>query len=194
MVAASTFCGMKPSLRSVLTFRSLTLLAAALVGGGLFAAALSKGGGAETALTAPAERKPVPNFAMQTLDGKEWRLAEHKGRVLVVNLFATWCPPCRAEMPMLVESAAAYRAKGVDFVGVSLDQGGAKVVKPFVAKYKIDFPVLFPSGSPSIADGVSSIPVTLVIDRHGRLAQVYSGMVSEEELTRDLDQLSAEKS
>lgn len=184
---------MKPSLRSLLTFRSILLLATALVGGGLFAAALVGGGGAETALTAPAERKQVPDFAMNTLDGKEWRLSEHKGRVLVVNLFATWCPPCRAEMPMLVESAAAYRSKGVDFVGVSLDQGGAKVVKPFVAKYKIDFPVLFPSGGPSIADGVSGIPVTLVIDRQGRLAQTYSGMVSEAELTRDLDQVVAEK-
>lgn len=184
---------MKSSHLSRFSFRSLTLVAAVLVGGGLFAAALSNSGGAETALTAAAERKQVPDFAMHTLEGKEWRLSEQKGRVLVVNLFATWCPPCRAEMPMLVETAAAYRSKGVDFVGVSLDQGGAKVVKPFVAKYKIDFPVLFPTAGPSIADGVSGIPVTLVIDRQGRLAQAYSGMVSEEELTRDLDRLVAEK-
>lgn len=184
---------MKSSHSSRFSLRSLTLAAAVLVGGGFFAAALAQGGGGETALTAPAERKPVPDFVMPALDGKEWRLSAHKGRVLVVNLFATWCPPCRAEMPMLVETAAAYRAKGVDFVAVSLDRDGAKVVKPFVAKYKIDFPVLFPSGGPSIADGVTSIPVTLVIDRQGRLAQTYSGMVSEQELTRDLDRLAAEK-
>lgn len=129
---------------------------------------------------------------MTTLAGKEWRRSDHNGRVVVVNIFATWCPPCRAEMPMLVKTAKAYRPKGVDFVGVSLDEGGPEVVKPFVERYKMDFPVVFPGAGPSIADGIRGIPFTLVIDHQGRLAQTYSGLVSEAQLTRDLDLLVAE--
>ena len=93
---------------------------------------------------------------------------------------------------MLVDNAKAYAPKGVDFVGISLDEGGAKVLRPFISKYKIDFPIVLPGEGASIADGVSSIPVTVLVDRAGRLAQVYSGMVSEAELKRDLDQLVAE--
>jgi thiol-disulfide isomerase/thioredoxin len=183
---------MNPFLRSVISFRSLTLAATALAAGALFATTLSSRGVAETSVSAANERKPVPDFVMKTLDGKDWRLSDHKGRVVLINLFATWCPPCRAEMPMLVESAKAFAPKGVDFVGVSLDQGGAKVLQPFISKYKIDFPVVLPGEGPSIADGVSSIPVTVLVDRSGRLAQAYAGMVSESELKRDLDLLVAE--
>ena len=93
---------------------------------------------------------------------------------------------------MLVESAKAYAPKGVDFIGVSLDQDAARVLPPFISKYKMDFPVVLPGPGPSIADGVSSIPVTVLIDRSGRLAQVYTGRVSEPELERDLDHLVAE--
>lgn len=183
---------MKFPVRSLLSFRSLAPLLAVLAAGGFLAASLSTSATAQTSVTAPAARKAVPDFVMKTLDGREWRLSDHKGRVVLINLFATWCPPCRAEMPMLVQSAHAYAPEGVDFVGVSLDQGGAKVIEPFVAKYKIHFPVLLPGEGPSIADGVTSIPVTVLIDRAGRLAQAYAGMVSEEELKRDLDQLVAE--
>ena len=183
---------MNQLLRSVTSFRSLALAATAVVAGALVAATQPGRSAAETSVSAPSERKPVPDFVIETLDGKDWRLSEHKGRVVLVNLFATWCPPCRAEMPMLVDSAKAYAPKGVDFIGVSLDQAAAKVLPPFISKYKIDFPVLLPGDGPSIADGVSSIPVTLLIDRSGRLAQTYTGMVSESELKRDLDQLVAE--
>lgn len=183
---------MNPFFRSVISFRSLGIAATAVLAGALFATTLSSRSAAEASVSSASERKPVPDFVMKTLDGRDWRLSDHKGRVVLINLFATWCPPCRAEMPMLVESAKAYAPKGVDFVGVSLDQGAAKVLPPFISKYEIGFPVVLPGDGPSIADGVSSIPVTLLIDRSGRLAQTYTGMVSEPELKRDLDLLVAE--
>lgn len=144
-------------------------------------------------ISAPDARKAVPDFTVRTLDGAPWSLAAHKGEVVLVNLFATWCPPCRAEMPGLVETINAYQPKGVAALALSLDQGGLDVVRPFAAKYKMNFPVAVPGEGPSIADGVSSIPVTVLIDRSGRIAQTYVGMVRETELKRDLDQLLQEQ-
>lgn len=182
---------MKRIVASFASFRLLIFAVAAGLAGALFANTLANSGGG-SGVSAASERQPVTDFSMKTLDGSDWRLSDHQGRVVVVNLFATWCPPCRAEMPTLVENARTYADQGVDFVGVSLDRGAAKVLPPFVAKYQIDFPIVVPGAGPSIADGVSSIPVTLLIDRSGRLAQTYRGMVSESELKRDLDRLVAE--
>lgn len=182
-------------LRTLTSFRALGLAAVALVSGSVFLMAVSdRGAPATTSLIAPGERQPVPETVMKTLEGEDWRLSDHEGRVVLVNFFATWCPPCRAEMPMLVETGQTYASKGVDFIGVSLDQGGAKVLQPFIKQYQIDFPVVLPGDGPSIADGISAIPVTLLIDRSGRVAQVYRGMVSESQLKPDLDHLVAERS
>lgn len=176
--------------RSPFSTRTLIILAIVIFVGGMFSYAVSHR--AAAAMAAPSARKAVPDFSLGTLNGTPWRLVDHKGKVVLVNLFATWCPPCRAEMPGLVETIGQYQSKGVDALAISLDESGAKVVAPFVTKYKMSFPVGFPGNSPSVADGVSSIPVTLLIDRSGRLAQTYVGMVNQTELRRDLDALLAE--
>ncbi len=179
-------------IRSLFPARRLVAFAAALCTGFLLYFVLADHASA-AALESPSSRKAVPDFVVHTLDGKAWNLAEHKGHVVLINLFATWCPPCRAEMPGLVETIDTYRPQGVAALALSLDERGAEVVRPFAAKYKMDFPVALPGPGPSVADGVSSIPVTLLIDREGRLAQTYVGMVSESDLKRDLDALLQEK-
>ncbi len=180
---------------NVLRFPSLSrafLIAAvvALAGGLLVRAFSTRATAAE--LDLPNARKPVPNFVVNTFDGTGWNLAAHQGKVVLVNLFATWCPPCRAEMPGLVKIVDEYRGKGVDSLALSLDQDATEVVPRFAARYKMDFPVGYPGEGPSVADGVSAIPVTLLIDRSGRLARSYVGMVDEEQLRHDLDQLVRE--
>lgn len=178
-------------LRLLLSARGYVIVAVAVLTGGLLMRAFSNRATAGT-LDTPQTRKPVPNFVVNTMDGAHWNLSAHKGNVVLINLFATWCPPCRAEMPGLAKTIDAYKAKGVDALALSLDQDGPKVVPPFAAKYQMDFPVGYPGEGPSIADGVSSIPVTVLIDRSGRLAQTYVGMVDDAELKHDLDQLLAE--
>ena len=89
---------------------------------------------------APAsERKATANFTLQDIDGKRWNLAEQRGRVVLVNYWATWCPPCRQETPGLVRLAIEYRGKGVEVAGISLDED-LTAVREFVAEYRISYP------------------------------------------------------
>ena len=141
-------------------------------------------------INANAQRVPVPNISMPTLDGGQWSLKEHKGEVVVLNFWATWCEPCRTEVPYLIKLRSELGSKGLAVAGVTLDEG-TDVVKKFVAEYKVDYPILIPpAGSPWTK--LDSTPTTLVIDREGRLAEKYIGAVPEEELRRDLEKLLAE--
>lgn len=141
---------------------------------------------------APADRAPAPAFAVTTLDGEAWQLEAQRGKVVLVNLFATWCPPCRAEMPDLVSIARDYRGKGVETLGLSLDEGGVAVVEPFLKRYDVDFDVALPEPGNPITAGVTGIPVTMIIDKSGRVARSYVGMIKPERVRADLDALLAE--
>lgn len=139
---------------------------------------------------ADAQRVPVPNIAMPTLDGGQWSLNEHKGEVVVLNFWATWCEPCRTEVPYLIKLRNELGGKGLAIAGITLDEG-TEVVKKFVAEYQVDYPILIPpAGSPWTK--LDSTPTTLVIDREGRLAEKYIGAVPEEQLRSDLEKLLAE--
>lgn len=141
-------------------------------------------------INANAQRVPVPNIAMPTIDGGQWNLKDHKGEVVVLNFWATWCEPCRTEVPYLIKLRGELGAKGLTVAGITLDEG-TDVVKKFVAEYKVDYPILVPpAGSPWTK--LDNTPTTLVIDREGRLAQKYIGAVPEEQLRRDLEKLLAE--
>ncbi len=76
--------------------------------------------------------KQAPEFSLKNKDGKEVSLASLKGKVVVLNFWATWCPPCRAEIPDFKRVYSAYKDKGVEIIGVSLDQKGWKVINPFL--------------------------------------------------------------
>lgn len=133
------------------------------------------------------------DFTVSTLAGKEWQLSAHKGQVVLINIFATWCPPCNAEMPNLVKLSTEYATKGVETMALSVDEGGPDLVRKFVDKYKIPFPVAMADANNPVTSGVTGIPVTLLIDREGKSASMYVGMISEEAVRHDLDGLLAEK-
>ncbi|BCW99171.1 MAG: hypothetical protein KatS3mg024_1998 [Armatimonadota bacterium] len=133
-------------------------------------------------------------LVMNDLDGGRFDLAEHRGKVVLVNLFATWCPPCRAETPDLVALARDYESKGVVVVGVSLDTEGPDVVRRFVREYGIPYPVLMPSGDSETSFQINGIPIptTYLLDREGRIAKKYVGKVSGSVFRSDVDALLAE--
>jgi len=142
---------------------------------------------------APAsERKTTTDFTLEDIDGKSWSLAEQRGRVVLMNYWATWCPPCRQETPGLVRLANEYRGKGVEVAGVSLDED-LTAVREFVAEYHISYPILLPSNTSDLPTMIESIPVSLLYDRKGRLAKRYVGAVSEATFKRDIEQLLAEQ-
>lgn len=127
--------------------------------------------------------KQAPNFRLTAHDGKVVELAKLKGKVVVVNFWATWCGPCRKEIPGFMEVHSQYKEKGVVVVGVSLDQDGWEVVRPYVDKAKITYPIVVGDGSLAEAYKIpNAIPATYVVDRKGIIAKEHVGYMSKSEL------------
>lgn len=136
-------------------------------------------------------KRPAPQpVSLRNLDNSIWNLADHRGRVVVVNYWATWCGPCRFETPGLVSASAELAPRGVEFIGVNVDSDPA-VIAPFVAEFKIPYPIVRPGSDPNIADD-SVLPTTLLYDKRGALAKKYTGIVLESTLRSDVEKLLAE--
>jgi thiol-disulfide isomerase/thioredoxin len=121
---------------------------------------------------------PVGDFAVTDLEGRTISSADLRGKVVLVNFWATWCPPCRAEIPDLIRLQEKYRDKLI-VVGISEDEIPPDEVKAFVAEQKMNYPVAMTT--PTLAKtfrGVSALPTTFVIDRDGKLVQRHVGMLN----------------
>ena len=148
-----------------------------------------------TAALPISQRKPMPDFTFQALDGRPWTLSEHRGHVVLLNFWATWCPPCQSETPSLVKIARVDQAKGLDVAGVSMDQtdqNGLNNIRAFVSAYHLPYPVLLPKGFSPVTDVVQAFPTTYLIDRQGRVAQTHVGALDEASLGRELERLLKE--
>ena len=126
----------------------------------------------------------VPNFTVTTLDGKVVKIAELKGKVILLNFFATWCGPCREEMPGMERLFRAYRDKGLVVLAVNMQQS-AKTVRPFVQELKLSFPALLDAeGSVSHDYGIRALPVSFLVGRDGNL--LWRAMGGREWDTREM--------
>jgi thiol-disulfide isomerase/thioredoxin len=123
--------------------------------------------------SAHAERAPVtpaPVWKLKDVEGNLVSSEQFKGKVVVVDFWATWCPPCRAEIPGYVKLQEKYGKDGLVVVGISLDQQGPGIVKEFMAKNKMNYPVVM--GDEAVAQsfgGIEAIPTTFIIDRAGNI-------------------------
>ena len=123
----------------------------------------------------------APDFTLSGLDGQLVRLSDFKGKVVILDFWATWCPPCRAELPHFKALYSKYRTQGLEIVGVALDDGGASVVRPFVQAQGITYPILIGDEKVTQAyGGIRGIPTTFVIDREGQIVNKYVGYQSRE--------------
>ncbi|MEX0602919.1 MAG: TlpA disulfide reductase family protein [Bacteroidota bacterium] len=121
----------------------------------------------------------APNFKLALLDGTTVEFNKLNGKVVVLNFWATWCGPCKAEIPGFLEVYDKYREEGLEIVGISLDRGPAPEVRNFVKRYNINYPVGIDDGT--IADlygGIQAIPTTFVIDRTGRIVKQHVGFMN----------------
>jgi peroxiredoxin len=141
-----------------------------------------------------AENSPAPAFTLKDLAGKTITLDALRGKVVVLNFWATWCPPCRAEIPDFVEFYKENKAKGLEIVGVSVDTNTASQVAGFVQQNKIPYPVtMFTQKIVDSYGPIDAIPTTFVIDKTGRVRHVQVGMMDKETLAQVFAKLSASK-
>jgi len=132
----------------------------------------------------------APQFALKDLRGKTVRLEDLKGKVVLLNFFATWCRPCRVEIPEFVKLHNRFKIKGLEIVGISLDMEGAAVLNPFVQRYGITYPIVI--GTRQVVEdygGIRGIPTSFLVDHDGSLAAKYEGVPSPQELEASVLQL-----
>lgn len=146
----------------------------------------------EAASTVKAEstRKPAPEFTLKDADGKMVKLSDYKGKVVLLNFWATWCGPCKIEIPWFKEFETNYKNKGFAVLGVAMDDEGWDAVRPYLLQQQVNYRVLMgtePVGA--LYGGVESLPTTFLIDRKGRIAATHIGLVSKSVYVNDLKDL-----
>ncbi len=139
-----------------------------------------------------AARQLMPDFTLRDMSGSAWQLSAHRGDVVLVNFWATWCPPCRAETPGLIRIAQNYGRKGVAIAGISMDEGGVAPVRKFVSDFGVNYPVMMPDSNLLLAREVENLPTTFLIDKQGRIAKTYIGEVRETVFRADIEHLLSE--
>jgi peroxiredoxin len=147
------------------------------------------------------ERVPAPALELENASRKPLRLSTFRGQTVVINLWATTCGGCIAELPDFVRLSNAYKDKGVTVIGISFDvmyaglknasEGWARV-KPFVAARGMTYPIVMDNGSAEKALNVTALPATYLVDRRGRIAATYVGVVDAADLEKNIKALLAE--
>ncbi len=136
------------------------------------------------------QRRKAPDFALRDADGKLVRLSDYRGKVVLLNFWATWCGPCRFEIPWFIEFERMHKHRGFAVLGISMDEDGWDVVKPYIRRLGVNYRILM--GDDMVAQlygGVDALPTTFLIDREGRIAGVHVGLVSKSRYERDLAEL-----
>ncbi|MFA7059317.1 MAG: TlpA disulfide reductase family protein [Pedobacter sp.] len=138
-------------------------------------------------LAAPRVGRPAPNFKVITISGQPASLDNYRGYVLAIDFFTTWCPPCKASIPHLVEMNRKYGKQGLQILGQSMDEDGERAVKTFIEEYRINYPVALAPQKIQADYGIVSVPVMYVIDKKGKVAEVYRGF--SDEIGRSMENL-----
>jgi thiol-disulfide isomerase/thioredoxin len=120
----------------------------------------------------------APTLVLKDLQGRALRLSDYKGKVVVLNFWATWCPPCRAEMPDFIKMQREYRSKGLQVIGITYPPEEIEEVRQFVRKLGVNYPIALGTKETKILfDESETLPVTIVIDRQGKVRERIEGIL-----------------
>jgi cytochrome c biogenesis protein CcmG/thiol:disulfide interchange protein DsbE len=144
----------------------------------------------------PSERRTITELDLPRLDGTPWRLSDQKGKVVLLNFWATWCLPCLEETPALVEMSKRYGAAGLVVAGIAMDEEGSVVVERFVRRHGIPYAILLPSSQSrmTLSSSLQGLPTSVLLDRELRIAKTYTGAFSKSTFNKDIANLLKESS
>ncbi len=131
--------------------------------------------------------KAAPDFTLKTLDGKTLRLSDLRGKTVVLNFWATWCPPCKVELPWFVDLQKQYGSQGLEIVGISEDEGGKEKVAQFAKEMGVNYTIAVDDNSVSTKYGdVEDLPTTFYINRDGKIVEYAMGLLDRSEIEQKM--------
>jgi peroxiredoxin len=143
----------------------------------------------------PEDRRMAPDFTLDDASGQSVRLSDSRGKVVLLNFWATWCAPCNLEIPWFINFQRSKQALGFSVLGVSMDDGGWAAVKPYIDAHHVNYPVTI--GNEKVAALFAgphpAVPLALIIDRSGRIAAIHAGLCSRAEYEADIDAVLNER-
>jgi peroxiredoxin len=143
-----------------------------------------------SAVKSDKNRHLAPDFALKDADGKVVHLSDYRGKVVLLDFWATWCGPCKIEIPWFIDFQRKNQDKGLVVLGVSMDDDGWNVVKPFIKGLKMNYRVVIGDDKTAqLYGGVDALPTTFLIDREGRIAAVHVGLVDRKEFENGIEEL-----
>jgi peroxiredoxin len=152
-------------------------------------------GGTGTTYVEPGDRRMAPDFTLADASGHSIRLSDSRGKVVLLNFWATQCTPCEQEIPWFEEFQRTNAQRGFAVLGISMDKGGWATVTPYVEQKNVNYPVLM--GNDELAGRFGGkyfpMPLTLIIDRSGRIAAIHAGLCRQDEYESDINTVLAEK-
>ena len=160
--------------------RLFTVFATAVLAGCLFVGCSRAPTTVKAASLKPnSQRRDAPDFTLKDADGKTVHLSEYRGKVVLLDFWATWCDPCRLEIPWFIDLQRKNKDRGFEVLGVSMDDEGWEVVKPFMKSVGMNYRVVIGNDETTqLYGGVDSLPSTFLIDRQGKIAAIHIGLAS----------------
>jgi peroxiredoxin len=138
----------------------------------------------------PSRPYQAPEFELLDLNGNQVHLSDFRGKAVVLNFWASWCAPCRRELPWLMDFQKEYGPRGLQIIGVSMDGGGRDAIAPFVRRTGINYVVLLGDNHvSSLYGGLDVLPTTYYISPHGDVIAFVNGVISKSEIERDIKQV-----
>jgi len=137
----------------------------------------------KTSFSVAAKGQAAPEFVLKDINGQQVKLSDFRGKAVVLNFWATWCPPCKTEIPWFEDLAEKYKGQGLQVVGVALDDASDEDIAKFAREMKMNYPVLLGKEETSdLYGGVQMLPTTFYIDRNGKITDHVLGLVSRKEI------------
>ncbi|MDI6845054.1 MAG: TlpA disulfide reductase family protein [Candidatus Saccharicenans sp.] len=159
----------------------------------IFNFACQRPGSEKSAVDPASKAEPAPDFRVSSLDGQELSLSALKGKIILVNFWATWCPPCRAEIPDFIEAYEELKGRGLEILGFSVDTLPENELKNFVARARINYPVaLVGEDTVSAFRPGQYIPVSIFIDKKGYIRYRHVGRLTKKDLVSIFETLEKE--